>query len=121
MANVNLDLLIFALAFALTELLPNLEEALLDFSLDPRLELLLHVVELEVLTLEVLERIALLLGITRLHVAHDGFFTASSSVIGSGSRILHLMGHVAQDTLVIWHFWDDLRSSIGLERPVELA
>ena len=121
MANVYLDLLVIALAFALTKLLPNLEEALLDLALDPRLKLLLHVVKLKVLALEVLEWITLLLGITGLHVTHDRFLTAITSVFRCCCGVLHLMSHVAQHTLIIRHFRDDLRSSIGLERPVELA
>ena len=121
MADVYLHLLVIALAFALTKLFPNLEEALLDLALDPRLQLLLHIVKLEILALEVLEWITLLLGITGPHVTHDRFLTAIASVIGCCCRVLHLMSHVAQQTLIIWHFWDNLRSSIGLERHVELA
>ena len=61
MADVHLHFI--TLRLSLTKLFANLEEALLYLALDPRLQLLLHVVKLQVLPLEVLERVALLLGI----------------------------------------------------------
>lgn len=62
MANVDLNLLLSRLAFA--ELLANLEEAFFDLALYTGLQLLLHIVELEILSFEVLEWVALLLCIT---------------------------------------------------------
>jgi len=70
MANIHLHLLTLDLCF-LAELLANLKEAFLDFTLHAWLELLLHVVQLQVLAFEVLEWVALLLCITRFHVFHD--------------------------------------------------
>ena len=54
--DVDLDL--FSVGYVLTvfaELLPDFEEALLDFPLHSWLELLLHVVKFQVLPFEVLE------------------------------------------------------------------
>ena len=67
----DVDLHLFSLNRLLaTELLPDLEKSFLDFPFDPWLQLLLHVVQLEVLAFEILKRVALLFGITRLHVLH---------------------------------------------------
>ena len=63
MAHVNLDLLVLIATFTLSKFLSNLKETFLYFSLDTWLQLLLHVVELEVLSLEVLQRIAFLFAI----------------------------------------------------------
>ena len=61
MANVDLNLLLSRLA--LPKLLANLEEAFFDLALYTRLQLLLHIVELKILSFEVLERVALLLSV----------------------------------------------------------
>ena len=63
MAHVNLDLLVLIATFTLSKFLSNLKETFLNFSLDTWLQLLLHVVELEVLSLEVLQRVAFLFAI----------------------------------------------------------
>ena len=72
MADIHLHFI--TLRLSLTKLFADLEEALLYFSLDPRLQLLLHVVEFEVLAFEVFEWVAFLLCITPLHILHDGLF-----------------------------------------------
>ena len=51
MADVHLHFI--TLCLSLTELFADLKEALLYLSLDSRLQLLLHVVELEVLAFEI--------------------------------------------------------------------
>ena len=63
MAHVNLDLLVLIATFTLSKFLSDLKETFLDFTLDAWLQLLLHVVELEVLALEVLQRIAFLFAV----------------------------------------------------------
>ena len=63
MAHVNLDLLVLIATFTLSKFLSNLKETFLNFTLDTWLQLLLHVVELEVLSLEVLQRVAFLFAV----------------------------------------------------------
>ena len=72
MANVNLYF--FSLDWLLSsEFFPNLKEALFDLSFDAWFELFLHIIKLEVLSFEILERIAFLLGVTSFHVFHNWF------------------------------------------------
>jgi len=70
MAHIHLYFLTLDLRLV-AKLLANLKEALLDLTLHSWLELLLHVVQFQILAFEVLERVALLLSVTRLHVFHD--------------------------------------------------
>ena len=76
-ADVDLHFLISGslATFSFAELFADLKEALFDFSFDAGLELLFHVVELEVLPFEILEWIALLIMLLALHVLHDRFLS----------------------------------------------
>ena len=71
-AHVYLDLLLLAfLLFAVFFL--YFKEALFDLSFDAWFELFLHIIKLEVLSFEILERIAFLLSVTSFHVFHNWF------------------------------------------------
>ena len=111
MANVDLNLLLSRLA--LPKLLANLEEAFFDLALYTRLQLLLHIVELKILSFEVLERVALLLCITWLHVSHDRLLCVSWP--------LHLIGHITEHTCIVLYFWNWLRPARWLGSFVWLA
>lgn len=111
MANVDLNLLLSRLAFA--ELLANLKEAFFDLALYTGLQLLLHIVELEILSFEVLEWVALLLCITWLHVSHDRLFCVSWP--------LHLISHIAEHTCIVLYFRNWLRPARWLGSFVRLA
>ena len=78
MADIDLNFLVSSclttFAIPVTKLLSYLKEALFDLSFNTRLQLLLHVVQLQVLSFEVLEWVAFLIVFTPLHVLHDWFF-----------------------------------------------
>ena len=69
MANVNLNFFPFDRLLA-TKFLPNFEKALFNLSFNARFELFLHIIKFEVLSFEILERIAFLLCVTCFHVFH---------------------------------------------------
>ena len=70
-ADVHLHFLGLSLRALSAELLLYLEETLFDLSLYARLELLLHVVKLKVLSFEIFQWIALILTVTGFHVFID--------------------------------------------------
>lgn len=98
----------------IAKLLPNLEEAFLDFLFDPRLQLSLHIVELQVLPFEVLERIALLLGVAPLHVLGDWLLPVSG-------RLLLLVDHVVEHAAVRTTIWCCTHPLVATHCLVELA
>ena len=96
MAHVDLHFLISGslATFSLAELLADLKEALFDLSFYAGLELLFHVVELEVLSFEILEWIALLIMLLALHVLHDRFLSI-------GGRIEMVPCHVVKHAVAL--------------------
>lgn len=103
MADVDLDLIAGRVG-SLAEFLANLEEALFNLAFNTRLQLLLHVVKLEILAFEVLERIAFLLNVGSLHVLHDGLLS-----VADHCGVLLVLRHRVQHALVIhlahWGRW----------------
>ena len=112
MAHVDLDLITGSLS--LSKLLSDLKEALFDLSFNTGFQLLLHIVELKVLSFEVLKREALLFGVTRLHILHDRLISIFSSICQL------ILSHCLEHAIVITH--SAVASSVLiLDRTIELA
>ena len=91
-------------SFVASELLPDLEEALLDFLLDLRLELFLHVVHFEVVALEVLQRVLLLVaGVDLGEAAHRDLLLCTFQLLQIGvglGLVIILITHHWRQTLI---------------------